>query len=120
MYNLFDFNSNGQQHIVTQDKNGFHVTPRRTTRGMRRSFDSVSGMTIIAVVLLSCTPEFVRSWPVTLANRWWIGQPVDVVKVRKNPLPGTYDALVVVNRQAGQWQSFCRLVNEQKRLKSAG
>lgn len=112
-----DFNTSGRQHLVTRDGDRFHVTPRGTTWNMRRSFDSVDGMTVIAVVLLSCTMKFVRAWSADLAKKWWIGQPVDVVKARANPVPGLWDALIVVNPRAGQWQTFCRLVNEQRRLK---
>lgn len=112
------FNAHGQQHIVAQDATGaFHATPRRHVESMRRSLRSVDGMTVIAVVLLSCTLEFTQLWQTTLARRAWIGQPVDVVKVRPNPMPGLWDALIVVNPQAGRWQTFCRLVNEQRRLR---
>jgi hypothetical protein len=63
-------------------------------------------MTVIAVMLLYCSPSFVGEWQSNLEHHSWIGQPVDVLAVRKSALPEKVDAVLVVNQEAGRWQQF--------------
>lgn len=103
---MFDLNSTGHQHLLVHTNDGFFSTPRARTWNMRSSFNSVRGAKIIAVMFLYCSPWAVRGWFSDLQTRHWINEPVDILVVRKSRLPGKVDAVMVVNRQAGQWRRF--------------
>lgn len=106
---MFNFNAGAQQHILATDGQSTVVTPRAATCNARRSFNSIRGLTVVAMLLLNCSPSFVSEWRRTLSNRYWADTPVDVLAVRKSRAPGRVDAILVVNRQAQQWKVIANI-----------
>lgn len=119
---MLDFNTGARQHLLVTDNQRTWTTPRAPTTRMRQSLNSVCGLTVIAVLLLDCSPSYVTDWKCTLENRYWLNTPIDVVAVRKSKLPGRHDAILVVNRQAGRWQEVASLalVSKTRKLCGAG
>ena len=118
---MLDFNIQARQRILVTDGHRVWCSPRRRTSDMRVSLKEVRGLAVIAILLLDCSAQYVSDWRDDLENRYWLNEPIDIVAVRKSKVfRDKHDAILLVNRRAGQWQEVARLAlgRNQKRLES--